>query len=283
MPGIINVILAAMLWTSGVPDAGSLSGPAPEPVSMSTAGSVGAGQPTAVSDHPSESSPLPEAMAHLSAVDREASPTAIPVILEKAKASLDGMYCNDSYRFHLQPRWIPSTLARLPADAVHDVTMLGSLDRYTGFHVVYEHRGRRQEVRIQLKVDIDQWLPVARELVTAGTVIGGDHLDMRWVNVPRDRGQLVTDPAVLHGKTLRRTLAAGEPVRTADITTEFLVEVGQAVQLVMTGDGTVIELTAVARQNGALGDDIRVYSDDTRRTYLGRVEQAGRVQWIRTL
>jgi len=72
-------------------------------------------------------------------------------------------------------------------------------------------------------------------------------------------------------------------VRRADITTEYLVEAGESVTLVFINSGTRIDLSATARQSGALNEDIRLYSEETRRTYLGTVSGNGEVIWKRTL
>jgi len=83
--------------------------------------------------------------------------------------------------------------------------------------------------------------------------------------------------------TLRRTLAMGEPVRRSDITTDYLVKAGDTVDVIFFDDGMQIILSATARQNGAENEDIRVYSEQTRRTYLATVRSPGEVEWKRTL
>ncbi len=205
------------------------------------------------------------------------------VILDMALESLQNRYDRNTCRFEVSPRWIPGSLAQLSGEAIREVTPRGKVERFTEFDVIYEVRESRQKARIQLQIDMEQKMPVMRERMTAGTVITEEVIDIGWVPVSRDRGQLVADPAEIMGKTLRRTLAMGEPVRKADITTEYVIEAGDAVTLLLMNNGVRIDVMAVARQDGAVDDDIRLYSDETRRTYLGKVEGPGRVLWIRTL
>ena len=208
---------------------------------------------------------------------------AVDRILEAAQTALEERHDPDRYRFATDPRWIPRSLASEPASSVREVSLEGSVGRYTSFSVAYSSGGRNRTADIQLKVTMEKKLPVTSERVTSGTVISDDHLEYRWVEIGRWRGQLVSEADELPGKTLRRTLAMGEPVRRADITTEYLVEAGESVTLVFINSGTRIDLSATARQSGALNEDIRLYSEETRRTYLGTVSGNGEVIWKRTL
>lgn len=208
---------------------------------------------------------------------------AVDRILGAAQTVLEERHDPERYRFTTEPRWIPRSLASLPAEVVRNVTVEGNVERYTSFSVDYHNAGRNRTADIQLKVTIEKKLPVISERVSSGTSISEEHLEYRWVEISRQRGQLVTESDELLGRTLRRTLAMGEPVRRADITTEYLVEAGESVTLVFINSGTRINLSAVARQNGALNEDIRLYSEETRRTYLGTVAGSGEVVWKRTL
>jgi flagella basal body P-ring formation protein FlgA len=208
---------------------------------------------------------------------------AVRAILEQAEQAMAERHDPDRYRFHAEPGWIPGSLARLPDDAIISVTPTAGPERHTAFTVRYRDGNRPRETDVQLRLTIETMIPVAAVRVTAGTRITSGHLVSQWVEVSRDRGQLVTDVAELEGMTLRRTLAMGEPVRRSDITTGYLVNAGDTVNLIFSADGMQIVLSATARQNGAANEDIRVYSEQTRRTYLATVRSPGEVEWRRTL
>ncbi|MEX0680368.1 MAG: flagellar basal body P-ring formation chaperone FlgA [Balneolales bacterium] len=208
---------------------------------------------------------------------------AVPVILKMARQALEEQFDHHNYRFEVNLRWIPGSLAKLPPKSIIDVKPQGSVERYTTFEVTYTPGSQRRRTEVQLQVDIEQWLPVIRERVLAGAVVQSDDIDMKWVPVSRDRGQLIIDAAEIEGNTLRRTMAPGEPVRTADITARYLIEAGDRVTLIFKEAGMRIEVAAVARQNGSENDEIRVYSNDTRRTYQAIVDRPGEVKWKRTL
>ncbi len=208
---------------------------------------------------------------------------AVPLILEMAERALEQRHDPDRYRFSAEPRWIPRNLAQLPEKAVLRVVPRSEPGRHTTFTVRYLDGNRERESDIQLRLTMETRVPVAAERIPAGTQIEPGHLVIQWVETNRDRGQLVTDPGEITGMTIRRTLALGEPIRRSDLTTDYLVEAGETVNLVFSGGGIQIELVAVARQNGAADEDIRVYSEETRRTYLATVSKPGTVVWKRTL
>lgn len=205
------------------------------------------------------------------------------VILRKALESLREEFNPAEYRFSLKPRWIPGSLLKVDAESIVSVVREGSVERYTNFEVTFQENNQYQKSQIQLAVNPERKLPVASRRILNGEVIKPDDLDLQWVSVPYDRGQLVSDEAVLEGKTLRRTLAAGQPVRHADVGREYLIEAGDEVQLIFEEKGIRIEITGVARQSGVQYDEINIYSDETRRRYLGRIIGPGVATWKSTL
>ncbi|REL38655.1 flagella basal body P-ring formation protein FlgA [Rhodohalobacter sp. SW132] len=204
------------------------------------------------------------------------------VIVEKALRSIEEIYDMERYRFSLSPRWIPGSLQRVDGGQIRSVTPEGGIERYTNFTVSYMDRNQLRSAQIQLLVDTERKLPVANRRIPGGERIAENDLDMRWVNVPNDRGQLVDSVHDLDGKTVRRTLANGQPVRYADITSEYLVEAGDVIRLIFEQNGVRIEMEAEARQSGAQDEEIIIYNKDTRKRYVGRVSGPGIALWIRT-
>ena len=99
----------------------------------------------------------------------------------------------------------------------------------------------------------------------------------------RNRGQYITSKKQLIGKTLRRTLLSGQPVRKSDISRELIIRAGDQVSMIIKRSGIQIQVTAEAREDGARGDRIKVYSKETRKNYLGEVIRPGVIEWKSTL
>lgn len=210
-------------------------------------------------------------------------PLAKDVILDKAYEVLLARFDKHTYRFSLDVRWMPRSLMQASPEHILSVEMVGEAERYTRFDVVFTERGRRHTSQIQLLIDLEQRMPVASRRIMYGEKLDTKNTEYRWVSIPDDRGQLVAHSELLIGKTVRRTLAAGQPVRYADIASEFLIQAGDEVTLVFEENGIRIELTAQARQDGAEGDLIKLYNEKTRTRYLGSVMGRDVVQWRKTL
>lgn len=204
------------------------------------------------------------------------------VILRKALESLKAEHNPDEYRFSLKPRWIPGSLLEVKPESIVSVVREGSVERYTNFEVTFQENNRYLKSQVQLAVNPERKLPVANRRILNGEVIKASDLDFQWVSVPYDRGQLVNEEADLAGKTLRRTLAAGQPVRHADVGREYIIEAGDEVQLIFEEKGIRIEITGIARQSGVQYEEINIYSDETRRRYRGRIIGPGVATWKST-
>lgn len=205
------------------------------------------------------------------------------VILDKAYEALLTHFDEQNYRFRLDVRWMPRSLMQASPEHILSVEMVGEAERYTRFDVAFTERGRRQTSQIQLLIELEKRMPVASRRIMYGEKLDTKNTEYRWVSIPDDRGQLVADSELIIGKTVRRTLAAGQPVRHTDIASEFLIQTGDEVTLVFEEHGIRIELTAQARQDGAEGDLIKLYNEKTRTRYLGSVMGRDVVQWRKTL
>lgn len=204
-------------------------------------------------------------------------------VLEMAGQSLSSHFDGESYRYSLSVRWIPGRLVQLSRDNILSVELAGEIERFTNFEVSYQQAGRVQTVQVQLALDIEKKLPVANRRIMYGEMLDSNNLNYRWVSVSVNSGRLVESKNILIGKTLRRTLAAGQPVRYVDITSEFVINAGDEVTLIFEKDGILIAITAQARQDGEMDEVITIYSNETRTRYLGRVTNPGIVKWEKTL
>jgi len=205
------------------------------------------------------------------------------VILGMALEALEQRYDPEQFRFSLQARWIPGQLARMEPDQIRSVDPVGKIERFTTFEVSYQEASRTGQVQVQLAVQMEQRLPVAVDRIPGGETLESGDLDMRWVSVAEMESRLVRHPEELNGKRLRRTLAPGEAVRQIDIGGDDLIESGDPVTLIFERHGIRVEMEAEARQSGAVDEEIRLYSSETRKRYIGRIVRPGVAVWQQTL
>lgn len=205
------------------------------------------------------------------------------VILEKARLSLEERYGHKQYRFNLRARWIPGSLLNTSSENILSVKPAGPIKRDTIFEVIYESRSQKESIEVQLIVEGEYKIPVAKNRIASGGTLEADQFEMNWIPVSFNRGELVESLEGLEGKTLRRTLTDGQPVRQADVTSAYLVRAGETVTIIYNENGIQLGLKGEARENGSLGDEIKIFSKETRKRYVGKVQSPGTVIWHQTL
>lgn len=205
------------------------------------------------------------------------------IILEKAKISLQSLFDDDYHRFDLKARWIPGSLLNLKPENIIDVQLAGPVERNTIFDVTYMQRAEYENAQVQLIVETEYKIPVAIKRITSGETLTAEHLTLKWVPVPYNRDQWMDSIEKLEGKTLKRTLAAGQPIRKIDITSEYIIHAGDSVTMIYEGNGIHLSLKVAARENGSLGDEIKIFCEETRKRYVGKVQNSHTVIWQKTL
>ena len=133
----------------------------------------------------------------------------------------------------------------------------------------------RQRVTARLVYRAD--LPVLNRMLSPGATIAAGDLDM--IKVRRDRigPDVATDAAQLIGKTPRRQLRAGEPVRLADVQLPILVHKGDLVTIVLDTGSLQLTAQGKALDDGAQGVLVRVENTKSNRVVDAAVSGPGTV------
>ncbi|MFW5972460.1 MAG: flagellar basal body P-ring formation chaperone FlgA [Bacteroidota bacterium] len=120
-----------------------------------------------------------------------------------------------------------------------------------------------------------------------GDVISPADVQLIRTDVTAFRGEPLTADlleALFEGGdvTTSRMLRAGRPLQRSDLSLAAIIDVGSTVLMTYERGGIELRLSCAARDAGAEGDVIRLYSSDTRTTYRARITGAGTAQWIET-
>jgi flagella basal body P-ring formation protein FlgA len=137
----------------------------------------------------------------------------------------------------------------------------------------------RQQVAGRAITLID--LPVPTRRVTPGEVISIRDIDWIQVRDERNLGDVLTDAEALIGQTPRRTLAAGQPVRSRDVAAPITVGKNSSVSMVFETQTMTLIARGRALQDGAVGDTIRVLNTQSNRTIDAVVAAPGLVRIVR--
>ncbi|MFN4274946.1 MAG: flagellar basal body P-ring formation chaperone FlgA [Ferrovibrio sp.] len=140
--------------------------------------------------------------------------------------------------------------------------------------------GRSEGVRFTGRAQAVESLPVLKNRVAAGETITKS--DIEWVKVPAGRygGGYIDRVEDLIGQTPRRPLAAGRPLRSADIGKPEVITKNGLVTMVAQAPGLTITTTGRAIEAGSLGDVIQVMNLQSKKTVQATVIGMNQVQVI---
>lgn len=89
---------------------------------------------------------------------------------------------------------------------------------------------------------------------------------------------LMTDPRQVQGKVLRIGLMAGNPVLSSQLDLPIAVHRGQNVILTLTDQSMTLKTTAMAMEDGRVGDSIAVQNPTSQKTLRATVSRDGGVE-----
>ncbi len=120
-------------------------------------------------------------------------------------------------------------------------------------------------------------VPVLQRRQPAGKAIAEE--DLEWVRLRAERvgPNAITTVEELTGRSSRRPLRAGEPIRTTDLRETFAVAKGSLVVVVLQTSAMAATVQAKALENGAIGETIRVANTKSNRVLNVTVIDAGTV------
>ncbi|MGH6720272.1 MAG: flagellar basal body P-ring formation chaperone FlgA [Alphaproteobacteria bacterium] len=120
-------------------------------------------------------------------------------------------------------------------------------------------------------------VPVLNVALGIGDIIGARDIEvvaLPYGKVPRNA---ITDPEELVGKSPKRLLRPGLPVRVGDVAPPIVIKKNTVVVMVFDRAGLFLTAKGKALQNGAVGEVIRVENVQSGIAVQGVVQPDGRV------
>ena len=210
-------------------------------------------------------------------VVRDSAPVPAELVREALVRALEPQRPGDDFEIELFNRDIPLFVAT------------GELPEIIVRNIAYDPRTSRFDASIALaasnavpvvvngRVEPMVEVPVLLAHAMPGEVIG--ERDVQWtrVEVRRAGPNTVSRLEDLVGRTPRRPIAAGQPVRLTDVLPNFVINKGDMVTIVLKSGTMMLTARAEALQKGAVGDVIRVRNNNSRKVLETRVIAADTV------
>lgn len=213
-------------------------------------------------------------------------------VIERASLVIDGARIEETLRDALQRQGLdpkmslvldnPAQRLHLATDVAPSLSVAGlSFDRVSGrfsAQILAPAEGIPQ-VRAMVTgraVEMAE-IPVLRRRIGPGEVIR--EADIEWISLRGDRlgRDAVIDAANLVGKSPRRTVRAGEPVRGGDLREPILVPKNSLVTIRLETARMILTAQGRSLEAGALGDAIRVVNTKSNKVINAVVAEPGTV------
>lgn len=133
------------------------------------------------------------------------------------------------------------------------------------------------EASIKGRARVSVPIVVARTTLRRDHIIVATDVEVRQVymaNVPATAYALPDDVV---GKSVRRSLVSGRPIKQDDVGFEIVVKKNASVDIAYDRPGMALSMRGRSLEEGAIGDTIRVTSDGQGTIVVGEIVAAGRV------
>jgi flagellar basal body P-ring formation protein FlgA len=133
---------------------------------------------------------------------------------------------------------------------------------------------------LYVPVHLHAWINavIAATNLPPNTTLSGAQLTSGRVDQLASSAGLITDPRQAQGKVLRIGLMAGNPVLSSLLDLPISVRRGQNVVLTLTTQSMTLKTTAMAMEDGRVGDSISVQNPATQKTLHATVSRDGGVE-----
>lgn len=184
----------------------------------------------------------------------------------------------------LETKWIPDELRSSAAR----VTLLrfeevGLPRGYQTASVEYIRNGKAQTRQVQLYAEVKRKVPVVNKRIERNRTITPADVTWKRKDLSRMRKLPVLSLEEVTGKASAGIMQKGDAILPSDLQQIPVIAVGDNIRMIYQKDGVKLAMNCTARQAKARGERIRVYSDETRKTYIAKVLTPSKVIWKKTL
>jgi flagella basal body P-ring formation protein FlgA len=150
--------------------------------------------------------------------------------------------------------------------------------RFTAMVAAPANDRNAEAVRVAGRVQMTGGMPVLKNRVNPGDVIG--KADIEWKDMPLDRiGQnVITDAGELIGQSPKRVIMPGQAIRTTDVQRPLSVQKNALVTMLVQSPGLELSAAGRAIDQGGVGDIIQVMNIQSKKTVQATIIGPNTVQ-----
>lgn len=166
----------------------------------------------------------------------------------------------------------------LPTGARRIDVQLGRLRaKARGTAMVYVNERLIERVGIEVVLEGTPQTPTLRANMPRGAVVQSKDVTMSPTEYHQIPPGAVIERSELVGKRLTQPGRAGTPIQRSAVKVPPVIERGQRVRVILTNHGLRITRMAIAQEDGAMGDHIRLKPTDSNTSFHGQVTSSQEV------
>lgn len=198
---------------------------------------------------------------------------------------LEETYPDSSYKFEIQVKRIPHSIQDKNPSDIKNIAFAGRglPVGYSTFDVHYRRGNRTAVSKAQFLVTVWQKLPVTKKRLRKESRLEPELFTTRWVELNSASTEYITSPEETVGWITSRYIRSGEPITKQDLRKPVVIKAGDQLTMHLLDGGLRLSIKCTARQSAAAGEEIRVFNEQTRKTYQVKVLNHEEAKWIKTL
>lgn len=183
------------------------------------------------------------------------------------------------------PKWIHTSIENLNSNQIKDIRFI-TVDLPKGYQtaqVLYRENDEVHSRDVQLHIRVEKRVPVAARRIERNEVISDTDLAMRMKDITRLQRTPIDSKEQILNQSAAGLIKKGTVIYSSSLQKKTVINAGDRVEMIYEEGGVEVALNCNAREDKAIGENIRLYSEKTRKTYVGKVLSAEKVLWEKTL
>ena len=204
-------------------------------------------------------------------------------IRELASAKVKQL-CEDC-RVSVKCKWIAPAVAKVSPELITALQFdaPGLPAGYVTGKVLLGNTTATAQTAVQLHISVHQKLPVARKQFSRGEAITSANIAWQWKDISSFKRSPITDIEQFAGQHAGRVIRKNSVFFASDLAGPQTIQPGDPVAMDYGENGVRIQINCVAREAKGVGQEIRLYSKETRRNYIAKIITKKKIVWVRTL
>ncbi|MFB6356776.1 MAG: flagellar basal body P-ring formation chaperone FlgA [bacterium] len=130
---------------------------------------------------------------------------------------------------------------------------------------------------VRARIDNNRQVPVATQPISRGSKLTKGNIRWEERNINNINRSLITDHNKLLGMKASRNLRPGQLVTAARVKKPIVIERRESIQIIYRKNGITVNVPGESREEGAVGDTIKVINKSSETELRGKVVESGKV------